>query len=270
MKQKIKYNGQDIYFKTYGQNHGNTIFFLHGYLESSDIWSEFAPEFSDEYYVVCIDLPGHGDSEAFSETQTMGSMAYAVKEVADSLGINKFHLVGHSMGGYVTMAFRDKFPERLNSFILFHSTCFSDTEEKRANRDREIELVRQGRKDMIINSHVPKTFAESNLKKMSVNVERVKNIALRTKENGIVSALKGMKMRPDRCLLLVAGGIPFMLIAGKKDNFIPLESVRKMKSMAKTSTCLILEKSGHMGFIEEKDKSVKELKAFIESFSEYE
>jgi len=122
MKQKIKHNGQDIYFRTYGENRGYSIFFLHGYLESSEIWNEFAPVFSDEYFVVCMDLPGHGDSETLFEIQSMGAMAFAVKEVADSLGINKIHLVGHSMGGYVTMAFRDKFPDKLNSYVLFHST----------------------------------------------------------------------------------------------------------------------------------------------------
>jgi len=265
MKKKIKHNGQNIYFKTYGKNNGNVIFLLHGYLESSEIWDEFAPEFIDEFYIVCVDLPGHGDSETLFETQTMGTMAYTVKEVADFLKIDKFHLVGHSMGGYVTMAFRDKFPDRLNSYVLFHSNCFADTPEKRIKRDRDIELVRQGKKEMLVNEHILKSFTEPNLKKMSDNVDKATKIGLKTRDDGIISALKGMKMRADRSLLLIAGGIPLMLIAGRKDNYIPLEIARKMNSMAKNSTLLILDKSGHMGFIEEKEKSVKELKSFFNS-----
>jgi len=95
MKQKIKHNSQEIYFKVYGKIQDPVIFLLHGYLESGEIWDDFAPELSDEYYVVCVDLPGHGHSESLSEIQTMGAMAYAVKEIADSLGIQKLHLVGH-------------------------------------------------------------------------------------------------------------------------------------------------------------------------------
>jgi pimeloyl-ACP methyl ester carboxylesterase len=265
MKKKIKHMGQDIYFATYGKAENPAIFFLHGYLESLEIWDDFAHEFTDDYYVVCIDLPGHGDSESLAETQTMGAMAYAVKDVADSLDIKKLHLVGHSMGGYVTMAFRDKFPDMLSSYVLFHSTCFSDTDEKRINRDREIELVRQGKKDLIVNTHITKAFADSNLKKMEKQVEKTIRIALKTKENGIISALNGMKMRADRCLLIVAGGIPLLVVASKMDNFISIDVVLKMKKMANNTEFVILRKSGHMGFIEEKDKAGKELKIFFNS-----
>lgn len=265
MKQKIKYHGQDIFFKTFGENRDKVVFLLHGYLESAEIWDEFAAGLADEYFVVCTDLPGHGDSETLFETQTMGAMAYAVKEIADYLSIDKLHLVGHSMGGYVAMAFRDKFPDRLISYVLFHSTCFADNDEKKINRDREIEMVRQGKKDLIVNINIPRAFADFNLKRMNNLVERAKAIAMKTKDDGIVAALKGMKMRADRSLLLVAGGIPLMFIAGRKDNYIPQTITSRMKSLAKDSTLLILEKSGHMGFIEEKEKSLEALISFLRS-----
>jgi pimeloyl-ACP methyl ester carboxylesterase len=265
MKQIIKHKGQDIYFKTFGETRDPAIFLLHGYMESSEIWDGFAPGFSDEYYVVCVDLPGHGDSESFSEVQTMESMADAVKDVADSLGIKKMHLVGHSMGGYVTMAFRDKFPEILNSYVLFHSTCFADTEEKRTNRDREKDLVRQGRKELIINTHISKVFANSNLERMDKEMKMVKRIADKTNDNGIISALEGMKIRIARCHLFEEGRIPILLVAGAKDNYIPVEVMTRMKSMSGNSSLLVLENSGHMGFIEEKRKAVKQLKSFFRS-----
>ena len=263
MKQKIKHNSQNIYFETYGNTKNHAIFFLHGYLESSEIWEGYANEFSEEHFVVCVDLPGHGESESLSETQTMGAMAYAVKDIAEYLKIEKLHMVGHSMGGYVAMAFRDKFPDMLSSYVLFHSTCYSDTEEKRINRDREIELILQGKKELIIKSHIAKTFADTNLKKMEKFVERGVNIALKTKDNGIISALNGMKMRADRSLLFIAGGIPLLLVAGKKDKLIPYDIMLKMKKLAKDAEFVLLDKSGHMGFLEEKDKSITELKNFF-------
>ena len=95
---------KDIHYKTYGKNHGYALVFLHGYLESSEIWEHFAPLFADEYFVVCIDLPGHGKSPVTSGTHSMEAFADAVVSVAEYLGIQAFHLIGHSMGGYVSMA----------------------------------------------------------------------------------------------------------------------------------------------------------------------
>ena len=265
LKEKILHKNQNIYFRTYGNNQKEAVFLVHGYLESGDIWIDFTVDLSNQYYVVCIDLPGHGDSESGSDVQTMEAMAMAIKSVADALHITKLYLVGHSLGGYVTMAFREMFPEMLKAYVLFHSTCYADSDEKKANRDREIELVMQGKKDLIINTNIPKAFADANLIRMETQLAMAKQIAFKTKDMGIISALNGMKIRADRSFLLVEGGIPLLLFAGKKDNYIPFEVMSGMKKMAKNSFLVILERSGHMGFIEEKRKSAKGLIAFFNS-----
>ena len=256
-----------IFYKTYGKNHGYALVFLHGYLESCEIWNNFAELFSDEYFVICIDLPGHGKSLVPKGIPTVDQMGDAVINVSDHLGVGGFHLVGHSMGGYVSLSILENHPESLNSVVLFHSGCYADSDEKRVNREREIELVQQGKKDLIINTSIPRLFANDNLAGMSDKVETSKSIAFNTSDKGITYALEAMKARPDRSDVLEGVNIPVLLIGGRKDNLIPFESMEKIKKLSSKITLVCLENSGHMGFIEEKDLAVKELKKFLdESF----
>ena len=258
-------NPKDIYFKTYGKNHGYTLILLHGYLESSDVWEEFAKLFEDEYFVVCIDLPGHGKSASAEENRGMEQMAKAVIAVCDELSIPSFHLVGHSMGGYVAMELLHKYPERLNSVVLFHSHCHADSEEKKKNREREIELVRNGKKELIINTSIPKLFGDENLEVFSDAIENSLRIAHQTTDPGIVAALQAMKSRPDHSSTLAQTSLPVLLVGGAKDNLIPFKMMEQMKTLSPTLRLVCLEKSGHMGFIEEKDKAAEELKVFFDS-----
>jgi pimeloyl-ACP methyl ester carboxylesterase len=258
-------NINGIQFKTYGKNHGYSLVFLHGYLESSEIWDDFAPLFAEEYFVICIDLPGHGKSVTPSEPFTMEAFADAVLSVTKHLGVEAFHLVGHSMGGYVAMAIFEKYFYRLNSLVLFHSTCYSDSEEKKQNREREIELVKGGKKEMIFSVSIPRLFADDNLITFSEQVETSKRMALQTSDSGVICALTAMKNRPDRYNLLKEAKIPILLIGGRKENLIPFELMEKMQSLSPDSKLLCLENSGHMGFIEEKKLAAMELKNFLDA-----
>jgi pimeloyl-ACP methyl ester carboxylesterase len=260
-------NINGIYYKTYGKNLGYALVFLHGYLESSEIWDHFADLFADEYFVICIDLPGHGKTMTVSDNSSMENMAEAVISVSDHLGIRGFHLAGHSMGGYVSMALLEKYSDRLNSAVLFHSTCYADSEEKKQNREREIELVKNGKKEMIFNVSIPRLYADDNLTTFKEQVEKSKKLAFQTSDLGIISALNAMKSRPDRSHILAKTKIPVLLIGGRKDNLIPFETMQKMMALSPEIKLICMENSGHMGFVEEKESAVKELKLFFdESF----
>jgi pimeloyl-ACP methyl ester carboxylesterase len=253
-----------INFKTYGKNHGYALVLLHGYLESSESWNNFAELFADEYFVICPDLPGHGKSVNNSEVSTMEQMADAVISVTNHLGISAFQLAGHSMGGYVAMALLENYSDRLNSLVLFHSNCYADSDEKKSNRDREIELVRNGKKDLIVNTNIPRLYSNDNLEAFAEQIEISKKIALQTNDSGIISALNAMKTRPDRSKVLAKSEVPVLLVGGRKDNLIPFETMEKMKALSPEIKLVCLEKSGHMGFIEERELAAKELKMFFD------
>ena len=163
------------------------------------------------------------------------------------------------------MDFREGNPHRLYSCTLFHSSCFADDEDKKVTRDDSIRMVKEGYKQTLIDKQVPATFANDNQEKFSADILRMKEIALKTPDEGIIAVLEGMKKRPDRCILLKDDIIPFLLIAGKKDNLIPLEVSQKVVSAGSNVKLEVLEESGHMGFIEEKEKSLRILDDFFKN-----
>jgi pimeloyl-ACP methyl ester carboxylesterase len=258
----VNFRNTSIRYKAEGT--GRAILLLHGYLESLDIWHEFSGKLNKKFTVISIDLPGHGLSGIIANAHTMEIMAEAVNAVLNELNIKKCVLIGHSMGGYVTVAFADLFPDKLYGYCLFHSTPFADTEEKKQNRNREIELVNQGKKELIFNTNVPKAFANDNLDRLKSDVERALEIAANTVDDGIKAILEGMKQRPDRSDILASSNIPVLLILGKKDNYIPFNVIMEKIRLSDKGELFILENSGHMGFIEETEKSLSALTSFAE------
>jgi len=249
MEKTITYHGQEVRYRDQGS--GSCLVFLHGYLESGEIWNGFADMFSPNFRVIVPDLPGHGVSGTWGKVHTMEELAGAVRAILQEEKIDKILLVGHSMGGYVTMAFADLYPESLLGYVLFHSTCFADSEEKKRNRQREISLVLCGKKCQIINVNIPKGFANDNVERLRNEVERVRDIALDNPEEGIVAMLNGMMQRPDRTSVLQDSSLPLLLIGGMKDNYIPAEVFERLVGLAPHARVLRLNGSGHMGFIEE-------------------
>jgi pimeloyl-ACP methyl ester carboxylesterase len=258
----VQYHDAVIRYSDLG--YGEPVVLVHGYLESLEIWNGFADELSEDYRVICVDLPGHGRSGIYAAIDSMAIMADAVKRVLDVLGIGRTVIIGHSMGGYAALAFEDFYPEITIGFGLFHSHALADPEEKKANRDREIALVKAGKKQQFINVNIPKAFATDNLEKFAEQVEWARQIALATPDDGIINALKGMKARPDRRDVLKNSTDPLVVIAGKKDNYIPFEIYEQHFDLAPDTEVIILENSGHMGFIEEKDKSLEGVRRFLE------
>lgn len=244
---------------------GHVIVLLHGYLESLDVWSEFADELAKNYRIILIDLPGHGKSDVYSDEHSMDFMADVLKHVLDDAKVEKCFLTGHSMGGYVALAFLESYPHYLSGFSLFHSSPFGDTPEKIINREREIELVKAGKAQIIYNEHVPKTFAPNNITKFDREIEKGIDMAKNTSPEGIIAVLNGMKSRPDRSLYLRTTNLPCLYIYGLQDNFISEDILTRIE-FPKTHQILRLENSGHMGFVEEKEETLKGITEFINEF----
>jgi pimeloyl-ACP methyl ester carboxylesterase len=266
MRKKITFNGAELVYTDQGD--GKCMVLLHGYLERGDVWQRFTGQFPGGFRFLVPDLPGHGDSGSWGKMHSMDELATAVKAILDAEGISRVFLAGHSMGGYVTMAFADLFPERLSAYALVHSTPFADTAEKRENREREISLVLCGKKRQIVLVNIPKAFATDNLPRMSKEVDQLKQIAMRSPDQGTIALLNGMKDRPDRTQVLSNPELPLLLIGGMKDNYIPVEVFEKVVSLAPHAKVLRLEQSGHMGFMEEPDQVVGEFMAFLEKLPE--
>ena len=239
------------------------VVLLHGYLESLLVWDDFVPLLYKQLRVVTLDLPGHGISVVTGECHTMEFLADTVAEGLKALGIQRCTLVGHSMGGYVALAFCERHPDMLDGLVLLSSTPNPDTEEKAENRRREIALVRAGKKEMLARVAPAAGFAEENRTRMADAIEDLTEQVFVTEEEGIVALLNGMIARKDQNEMLRRTKVPVLFILGRKDNYIPVEAAEKMVADHPEARVVWLEHSGHMGFLEEPEATAKELLDFV-------
>jgi pimeloyl-ACP methyl ester carboxylesterase len=261
MNYYIHYNDGKIYYSDIGE--GEIIVLLHGYFETSDIWSGFAKKLSSAFRVISVDLPGHGLSKVYSDCHTMEFMAGAVKCLLDNLHIKKIFLTGHSMGGYVTLAFADLFPGMLKGYCLFHSHPFEDSRETLEKREKEIKVVRSGKKYLLYPQSISMMYSSENTGRFREALQRSKDIASTIRDEGIIAVLNGLMARPSRLSVLEEGKVPCLWILGKMDNYIPCNEMQKRVKLPANAKVVILENSGHMGFVEEEELSVSVLSNFI-------
>lgn len=257
----FKYSDREIYYNSKGS--GKTVVLLHGYLESSEIWDSFAEKLSAHFRVICVDLPGHGLSEVYGPVHSMEFMATAIKDLLDSLKIRKAFVCGHSLGGYVALAFLELFPERLSGYSLFHSHPLADSPEAIEKRHREIAIVKAGKKDLMYPDNVTRMFASSNIAKFGDALQRSKDIASRIPGEGIIAVLNGMIDRPSRVSVMEEGKVPCLWILGSMDNYIPCGPIQDKVKLPSNAKVVVLNNSGHLGFIEEEELSVKIIREFV-------
>ena len=227
------------------------VVLLHGYLESMLVWDEFAVLLKESVRVVTIDLPGHGVSMVTNEVHTMEYLAECVALAMEALGIERYSVVGHSMGGYVALAMVEKYASRLESIVLLSSTTSADSQEKCDRRRREIELIKAGKKNMLARLVPHAGFAPENVKRLKDYIEDIGELILMTEDEGVIAILGGMIERKSRGELLRQSGVPHMFIFGRHDYYIPVETAEEMIAADPTARVVWLEHSGHMGFYEE-------------------
>jgi pimeloyl-ACP methyl ester carboxylesterase len=257
--QSINFKNTPVNFIDQGK--GRPVVFLHGFLESSEMWLDFIADLSSKYRVVAIDLPGHGETGCLGYVHSMELMADCVKHILKQLKIRKSILVGHSMGGYVSMAFAEKYPDDVKGLCLFHSSAAADNELKKKDRDRMIELVKYSKKDFI-KSLIPNLFYKDNKKKYKKAIVQLQKTARKTPKQGIIAALEGMKERREREIVLRFCSYPIMFIIGSKDPVFNFDALMEQSNLPRNATTVILDNVGHMGFIEAKEETLKSISNF--------
>lgn len=239
------------------------VVLLHGYLESMYVWDDFAPLLTPSVRVITVDIPGHGISEVKGEVHTMEMVADVLHQMLKSLEIERVTMVGHSMGGYVALAFCARYPEQLDGLVLLSSTPNPDTEAKRENRRREIALVRAGKKDALARVAPEAGFAEQNRRRLRSYIDDLTECVHITEDDGIVALLGGMMERVDQNEMLRKSTVPQLFILGKKDGYIPVEVAEEIVANHPQAQVAWLEESGHMGFIEEPEACAEALLKFV-------
>lgn len=242
------------------QGKGTAVVLLHGYLENQKMWNAFVPEISKKFRVITIDLLGHGTTDCLGYVHSMEDQADVVHGVLHELKIRKAVLIGHSMGGYVALAFAELYPDAMKGLVLLNSTSRADSDERKINRDRAIVAVKQNYTSFVRMS-IANLFSEDNRERLSDEIEKVKLEALKTPLQGIVAALEGMKIRKDREVILHFAPYPIQLILGKKDGVLIYED--NLDQIEGTKVQLTTFEDGHMSHIENEKELMKVLLDFL-------
>lgn len=240
-----------------------TVLLMHGYLETLYVWDDFTTPLLPKLRIISIDLPGHGLSGSHMTNNSIEFSSEIAKEVLDICKVETACIVGHSMGGYIAIEAVKRYPKRFTSLVLMHSGPLADTEEKKIDRDREIALIHKTKLQVIVKMGIPKMFAHENLRKLDEKIFEIVEIAETHDPEGIVASLEGLKTRQDNTEFLRNYDSPLLLVLGMHDYHIPMEKANLLIDLLSKAEKLVLEHSGHIGFLEEPEIVQKKLLDFL-------
>jgi pimeloyl-ACP methyl ester carboxylesterase len=234
---------------------GQPVILIHGFCESGKMWVDFADTLSKEFRVVCPDLPGFGNSPIWGDQISLEEVAVLLEEWMESVQINHPILIGHSLGGYVSLALLELMESRIKAIGLFHSTALEDDADKKQMRNRTIEFLKKNGVEKFVTSFVPPLFPENRRSELSAQIESAIEDAKRSSLNGLIAYSGAMRDRKERLEVLKQFSGPKLLIAGTEDGAVKIESSRAQKEAF--SHYVELESVGHMGMVEKKEKTLE-------------
>lgn len=241
---------------------GSTLLFLHGFLENHSLWDEITAYFASKYRIITVDLLGHGDTGCIGYIHTMEDQADMVYALISHLRLRKINIIGHSMGGYVALAFAELYPDHVKSLTLINSTSRADNEERKINRDRAMDIVKKNA-PTFVRMATQNLFDEDTHQRIPEKIAQFTQEALRTPLQGILASLAGMKIRIDREALLHFGPYPKLILAGEKDTIMSLEEIKEetqdTEALLETLPC------GHVAPLEVADLVIAKLKSFLKA-----
>jgi pimeloyl-ACP methyl ester carboxylesterase len=239
---------------------GQVVVLIHGFPFNQKIWDDFAGRLSKSFKVLTPDLPGLGASQPLPSPVHLQTVAGALWTWLDGLQIKNAVVIGHSLGGYVALAMTSLRPDQVSKLVLFHSTAYPDSEEKKANRNKVVEFIGKNGVLAFTSNFITSLFSNPD----DPAIAAVRGIATEATENVVVQYTLAMRDRPDMTGLLREFHKPVMIITGEKDQGISVDSVKKQAELSKKSIELhILPEAAHMGMFEKRDETLELIRNFI-------
>lgn len=239
---------------------GSALVFLHGFLENKNMWIPYEKYFTNKYRVITIDLLGHGESDNLGYIHTMEDQADMVHALLSDLRIRKATLIGHSMGGYVALAFAELYPDQVKSLVLVNASSRADSDERKINRDRAIQVVKKNAKTFV-SMAINNLFTDEAREQFQDQIDIIREEALQTSVQGIVASLEGMKIRNDREVLLHFGPYSKLVVTGNLDVIASEEEILDETKDADVTTHIL--NCGHMAPLEKESELIQILHSFL-------
>lgn len=244
---------------------GDAIVLLHGFPLDGSIWDKVVPALAENYTVIVPDIPGSGESTFAGEELSIEEIAESVKLILDNEGIDTAIIAGHSMGGYAALAFAEIYPDKMKGLGLIHSFAKADTEEKKEQRRKSIELFKKGGKDAFIRQMIPVLFSPASKNRCAEEIKALIDRALLTENKSLIAFYNTMINRPDRTVILKNSDAPVLWVIGADDTIAAPEKLIQQTSLANVNFVYTCNDCGHMSMIE----SPEELTGYLISFAAY-
>lgn len=261
-EKKIVFLKKNIYYSTVGK--GLPVLLLHGFGEDGCVWDAQVDHLKSKFYVIIPDLPGSGRSELLTgEKRSMDDYAACIYAILQQEKISKCVMIGHSMGGYITLAFAEKYPGMLKAFGLFHSSAYADDTEKIITRKKAIGFIKENGAAAFLKTSVPGLFFDKIKSKTHIKTLLEKGRSF--KSEALMQYYEAMIQRPDRTAVLKKFKGKVLFILGKNDMVVPFQYGLEQSHIPMQSYIYILRNSAHMGMQEETVKANKSLTDFLQS-----
>lgn len=260
-------NGKLAYHKV---GAGPVVLLMHGFGEDASIWNAQVAFLKNNFTVITPSIPGTGNADMLQpqtgkDVVEMEDYAQAIKKIIEEENITHFVMLGHSLGGYITLAFAALYPEQLKGFGLIHSTAFADNAEKKETRLKGIRVMEEYGAYAFIKTTIPNLFAArfkaAHPEKIDLLIEQAKN----SNTQACQQYYEAMRLRPDRTNVLKNAGCPVLFIMGTEDKAAPMEDVLQQSHLPNCSYVYILPETGHIGMWEETEKVNQHINSFLMS-----
>lgn len=264
MQKTFQYIQSTICYTIKGK--GQPVVLLHGFGEESSIWNGQIDFLKHNCTLIIPDLPGSGKSEMLNnEAVEITDFANCINALLEQENIGQCILLGHSMGGYISLAFAEMFPQKLKAFGLVHSTAFADSAEKKTGRQQGIKMINEYGAFAFLKNTIPnlfsKEFKETHEDEVAQLMEKGKNFSA----GALTQYYTAMMNRPDRTVVLKDAKVPVLFIIGEEDVAAPLDDLLQQVHLPDISDIHILPGVGHMGMMEVPELLNKHLLSFIDS-----
>lgn len=252
----VAVNGINLAYTRLGK--GTPLVLVHGFPLDSSSWNELIPYLKDHFDLILPDLRGFGKSTTVEAPYTLSDMADDLAGLLDDLGVEKTALAGHSMGGYISLAFAKKYPQRVSGLGLIASQAAADAPEGKERRYKTAADVAEKGVGVVVDAMTPKLSADVRVQ------EFVRGVIERQSKQAVIGALKAMAEREDAMPILSSFNFPLVLIHGDADQLIPIERAKEIKSANPSATLLELKGAGHMPMMEFARQTADGLMIFAE------
>jgi pimeloyl-ACP methyl ester carboxylesterase len=242
------------------------ILLVHGFGEDHTIWEKQIAYLSSFYRVIAPNLPGVHCKPLplhHSESPTINHYVEVLHELMHHLQIEKYYVIGHSMGGYIGLAFADYYINHVMGLGLLHSTTYADKEAKKLSRLKVAAFLEEFGTRKYLETATSNLFGQEFKIKHPAQIQDVIDSASEISSVAMIQFVMAMRNRRDHSHMLDQKRIPVWMIIGKEDIAVPFEDSAAQMNHLPEKNVLVLEGVGHMGMLEATEKVNEAIRQFI-------